>query len=255
MTATPTSFIPSFKPTVISPPYLERALRRGVFRYIGYPAAVDADDGIRHVRDVRVVRDHDRGEPALRSKPREPIEHAAPRLFVERARRLVEEHYLRLFCHGARYANALLLAARQLRRSFCELVFKPDRLRDRRYVRLAGERRAELDILLDGQMRQQIILLKHEPDLFPSELGKLFVCHRCKLEAAAIDSARIGTLEPRKNGQQRGLAGARRAEYDDEPAVVDIQRNAVEHGRKSAVVRFFDIPCSYTHDAPPVIGF
>ena len=44
------------------------------------------------------------------------------------------------------------------------------------YLCLAGERRAELDILLDGQMRQQIILLKHEPDLFPSELGKLFIC-------------------------------------------------------------------------------
>ncbi len=56
------------------------------------------------------------GEPALRPQPREPIEYAAPRLFVEHARRLVEEHYLRLFRHGARYANALLLAARQFRR-------------------------------------------------------------------------------------------------------------------------------------------
>jgi hypothetical protein len=79
--------------------------------------------------------------------------------------------------------------------------------------------------------------LKHERDAAP--------CRRYRKQVAAIQRYRAGVrlLESGDNAQQRCFSGAARAENDQQFAIVDGKRNAVERSSAASfiAVRFYEI--------------
>ena len=100
------------------------------------------------------------------------------------AGRLVRQDQLRLGDDGAGHTDELLLATRQLAGV---QVFLPDDLEPVEHVahdRVAlgplhvAIRQRHLEILVDGQVVQQVIALKDEPDVRFVKLGALLWLHR-----------------------------------------------------------------------------
>jgi hypothetical protein len=72
------------------------------------------ENAIGDVEDAVVVRHDDHGRAALSRQATEEIDHVAPRLLVERRRRLVGEHEAWPADERPRHGHALLLARREL---------------------------------------------------------------------------------------------------------------------------------------------
>ena len=82
---------------------------------------------------------------------------------------------------------------------------------------------AEAHIVPDRQVRIERIGLEHHGD---AAVGRRHDGH-----VGAVDqhAARGRVLQPGDDAQQRGLAAARRADEDDELAVVDLEVDALQH--------------------------
>ena len=113
------------------------------------------------------VGDVDEGDSEITLHPAELLPHLHPELFVERRQRLVQQQHLRPGDGGARQRDALLLAARKLRRQPVGKFRQPDLL-DHGIGRLAPLLRAyaahaqgESDVVADVQMRKQRVGLEH----------------------------------------------------------------------------------------------
>src|SRR5256885_15890617 len=102
----------------------------------------------------------------------------------------------------------------------------------RRHTRLQGDwssdvcssdlwpvRQAERDIARDREPGQEARLLEHDADLF---------MRRCDCVAVERNISLRRTVEPGDEAQQRGLAAAGAADYRDDLARFDIERNGVE---------------------------
>ena len=101
----------------------EDLLRRALLLYL---AAVHKEDARRHfARKTHLVRDDDHGH-ALVGKLFDEFKHFADHFRVERGRRFVEQHHLRVHCERAHDGDALALPARQGRRVHARLIRKPD---------------------------------------------------------------------------------------------------------------------------------
>ncbi len=120
---------------------------------------------------ARIVRDHDDGLAVLAVERLEQVEDLVAGLAIEIARRLVAQQQRRIGDDGARDADALLLAARQLPRIVFGAVREADDLqRDRDALAALGLRQLrqeqrQLDVALGGQHRQQVVELKDEADV------------------------------------------------------------------------------------------
>src|ERR1700683_5292118 len=96
---------------------------------------------------------------------------------MQAARGLIRKDQFRLADYGARYSHKLLLATRQLVRKESFLAHDLEPVEDVRHHSFAlrfldiaiGERQVE--ILGDGQVIEQMILLKHESDIFLVQLN------------------------------------------------------------------------------------
>src|ERR1700730_11268578 len=89
-------------------------------------AAVHDDDPITDTPgEAHFMRDHDHSH-AFVGQFLHYVENLADRLRIERRRRLVEQHDLRLHRQRACYSDALLLSPRQLRGIARRLVRQPD---------------------------------------------------------------------------------------------------------------------------------
>ena len=91
------------------------------------PAVGEEQDPVGHRRSAGVVSDH-HDRLTVVTDGAEQLEDLAARPRVEVAGRLVGEDDLRPGDERARDRDALLLSARQLRRTMVEPVFEPDRL-------------------------------------------------------------------------------------------------------------------------------
>ena len=123
--------------------------------------------------EAHLVRGDDHRHPLVRECPNES-ENLADELRVERARDLVEEHQLRVHRERAGDRDALLLAAGEPVRVLVPLVLESDereklpRLGVRaRLGQLARPDRPERDVLEHGHVREEVVRLKHDPDLAP----------------------------------------------------------------------------------------
>ena len=86
------------------------------------------------------------------------------------------------------------------------------------------------DVLLDGEVRKQRIVLKHHADV------ALVRRHGIEQRAVEPDLAAGGKFEAGQHHQAGGLAGARRPEQRQEFALIDVQIQLLDDQR-FAVVR------------------
>ena len=152
-----------------------------------------------HGHAVACQRDHDG-------------QHLADHLGIQRRGRLVEQHDPRLHAQRARDRDALLLAARELRRIFAGLLRDIHPLEDmHREIlgllagKVAQPPRREGEVVEHRHVRKQIELLKHHAD-FPADGGQipgLLV----ELDPVDNDAALIMPLESIDAANHGRLAG------------------------------------------------
>jgi hypothetical protein len=139
------------------------------------------------------------------------VEHLLDHLGVERRGRLVEQHDPRLHAQRAGDRHALLLTARELAGILQRLLGDLDLLEEmhRRFLGLllgdlAHPDRGERAVLEDRQMREQVEVLEHHPDLGAHLVDVLQV--RGQFGAVDDDLAGLVFLQPVDAADQRGLA-------------------------------------------------
>ena len=140
-------------------------------------------------------------------------------LRVERAEGLVEQQHLRLVRERARHGDALLLAAGELRRQAVVHALERDQPQQLLAAgpalgRLAcADAQRELDVLADGHVAEQRVVLEHEADaaLARRDVRDVAAVQR---DAAVIDLGQAGD-----GAQQRALAAAAGPEQHEELAL------------------------------------
>ena len=151
---------------------------------------------------------------------------------VEVAGRLVGEDQRRARRGGAGDGDALLLAARKLRRVMGQPVAEADRFELGRGagpgVGLAGQLERGGDVLLRGHRRQQVEGLQHDADAAAAGAGERVLVERLEIGAGDVDRAAARALEPGQHRHQRALARARGAEQRERLAGGDGEVDAAE---------------------------
>ena len=154
--------------------------------------------------------------------------HLHAQLGVEVRERLVEEEDPRLAHDGAADGDALALAAGKLAGLAVEQLVDLQDLGGLRDAPLdLGLRRpqrlqAEGEVLAHRHVRVERVGLEHHRE---AALGRRDLVHRLAVDE---DLAAGDLLEPGDHPQQRRLAAARRADEDDELAVLDVKVDAVD---------------------------
>ena len=177
------------------------------------------------------MRDDDHRH-ALFGEALHDVEDFADHLGVERRRRLIKQHDLRLHREGARNRDALLLAARKLRRVAVGFVCEAD-ARQELLCRLLGLflcdmahlHRREHDVLEHRHVREEVEALEHHADFLAD-----VVDIRLAIQQDAVDGHRAFRrhFEEVDAPQQRTLARARRADDDDDFLLLDMEVDALQ---------------------------
>ena len=172
-------------------------------------------------RLVLVVGDDDERDADLALDRLEFDLHLLAQLEVQRAEWLVEQQHPWPPDQCAREGDALTLPARKLLRAPWRVLGQPDHVE-----RVGGATpafglghaahlQAVLDVLRDGHVREQRVLLEHGVDV--AALGG----QASDVDAAEFDHAGGGLLESRDHAQDRGLSGTRGAKDREKFAVGD----------------------------------
>ena len=165
----------------------------------------------------------------------EPPSQLDAHLGIEGPERLIEQQHLWLCGQRASERHALPLAAREL----CwEAASEPFQLyeveealdcsRDvppRRSALTRAHLQAERDVVEDGHVPEQRVMLKHDPDL------ALFDGQGLHIPVVEQDSSLVGELKPGQDAEQGGLAGPGRSEKTQKLAPADFQIHVVEDER------------------------
>ena len=186
---------------------------------------------------VDIVRDHDRGiaEPAV--DLHDAFLQMRPCQRVERAEWLVHQQNLGLHRQRAGDADALLHAARNFRRALVggmphlherEIVHRPFVPLGLALGRAEDFVDRELDVVVDGQPRQQRMALEDD-----GAVG----ARRVDFAVLQQDGARRDLRQAGDQVEQRGLAATGMADDGDELALLDRQRDAFQHLGLDAIAR------------------
>jgi hypothetical protein len=152
-------------------------------------------------------------------------------------RRLVEHQHRGLVRQRARHRDALLLAARELRRLALAEALERDQLQQ--FVAppaaLGGAHAAhpqrELDVVGHGHVAEQRVVLEHEAD---AALARRYMGD---VATAEQDPAVLDRRQAGEGAQQGALAAAARAEQHEELARRDVQRDVVDDRRAVVALR------------------
>src|ERR1700758_4776691 len=163
--------------------------------------------------------------------------------------RLVSKNKFGSLDHRAGHSDQLLLSTRELIRE--QIFFANDvetiqciaNQADALFVRDVPVRQWNLKVFVHGEIVDQVITLKHEPDIGLVQLIALFdaeFVHRLLEEKIFAGPC---SVEHSENAQQRGLAGARWPHDGNKLAGLNIQGDAAKHKILSAsqIVRFLEI--------------
>ena len=181
-------------------------------------------------RLVLVVGDEHRRGAELAQQAAQIDLHGLAQLAVERRERLVEQQQLGPYGQRTRHRDALLLTARQRPHRAAgevgevhQLEEAPNRRRDVGGGMAAGLQ-AEGDVLGDGEMREQRVVLEHHADVA--------AMRRLGGDVLAVEphAAAVGFQEAGDDAQQGGLAAARRSQQRDEFAGRHLEVDAAQHG-------------------------
>ena len=195
------------------------------------------DDAVLHHRDavadgvglLLVVGDEDGGQAQLALKAQQLLAHLHAQLGVQVRQRLVQQQHLRLDHDGAGERDALLLAARQLRRPAVGQMLQPDEVERRVHppldlrARHAPLLQPEGDVAAHCHMRPQRVALEHHADVA--------LVRRQARDVAPADRhlPALRDVEAGDQAKQRGLAAARRAEEGEELARLDVEVDVLQH--------------------------
>ncbi len=179
------------------------------------------------------MRDHDDGR-ATAMDVLDQLHHSASHLRVQIAGRFVSEQQPRLSDQSTRDGDALLLAARQLRRivwgprgqpyPFEHGIDAPATLGGRH----ASITQRHVDVVVDVEIGNEIEGLEDEPELLVPQLGALSVA-----EAACIDPvepilASAELFQQAGDREKRGFAGAGGTHDGHELAFLDFEAQIAE---------------------------
>src|SRR5690349_12025324 len=212
------------------------------------PAVLEVDHAVGVERVLVGVRHLDDRRP-LRVQGLEELDDLARLAGVQVARRLVGEEERGAGDDGAGDANELLLAAGELARE--EVLLADDaepveRVGDERLpLRLAHAAVLERDVevLGDGEVVEEVVLLEDEADVAAAERGAVLEAHAVHRVAAEVELAVPLVVEEAHDGEQRRLAGAGGPHDGHELARLDVERDAAEHPALAGadVVRLLDV--------------
>ena len=202
---------------------------------IGHLAALHRDDPALHLSDrFPVVRGHEHGR-ALHVDVPEQAEHLLAALGVQVARGLVGKQHLRFVHERARHGDPLLFAAGQLRRRQVLLLLHADLFQHLvgaaldlavgRADHLEGKR----DVLEDGLVGKEFVVLEHEPDIAP-EIGNARRIEPEGVHALDDDLPLVGVLGAEEDLEQGGLARPARAGDEDKLALVHGKADVAQGG-------------------------
>jgi|GEM_PF-2282218 len=202
-----------------------------------------ADPGGHAIDDVHValrargqfgiVGDHDDGG-ALAVDFLDQLHHPARHRGIEVAGGLVSQQQARAAGQRTRDGHALLLAAGEFGRVVLEARRQTHALqrRQRALAALAAGHVAvvqrHLDVVQHVEVGDQVEGLEHETDLLVAQARALVVVHAVHVDAIEQVFAAGEILQQPGDGQERGLARARRPGDGDELALVDLEREAAQ---------------------------
>src|SRR3954452_13387914 len=189
------------------------------------PAVARPDDAITCVSDLGVVRHEDERLAVLPVEPTQGREHVRGALGIKVSRRLVRKDEAWLVYQGSGQRDALLLAARELRRPVAAAVPQAHkverRLRGvpRRLAPEPGVIARQHHVLDRGQGRDEVDVLEHEAHLVRADARPLAL--REARHITPVEAQLGGRHPPVRSVQQaddvhkRALARARRADDRD----------------------------------------
>ena len=203
-------------------------------------AAVEEQDpvGVAERRGRALLRDDDGG-----AAPERVVEERLRPVGIELRRRLVEEQQLRPEGESGREADALKLAAGELRDAAAGEMRRADgrergvRPREDLVRPGADVLEPERDLRLDLPEDDLILRILEDRRDGARERRRM---RAARVAAGDLDAAAEGAAveprhEPAERAHERRLAGARRAEHEDDLAGVDPQRDVVERRRRSRI--------------------
>ena len=180
--------------------------------------------------------DEDAGRaPGLHLLAQKP-QHLSRALGIEIAGGLVGQDDLRSVDQCAGDRDALQFAAGQFARHARAALAETDGGEHRAHFLLrrrigdADERQRQRDVLPDGQVRQHVEGLEDEAHLHAPERRQRIVVERREVDAVEMDRTGVGTIEPRDEIEQRGLADPRLAHHRDVVARPELEVDAVQDG-------------------------
>src|SRR4051794_30520452 len=211
---------------------------RAVVDVLGRPDLLDAA-GAHHdyavgqlQRLLLVVRDEHRGQPHLLVQLAQPAAQLFPHLRIKRTERLVEQEDSRLDRERPGQRHPLPLPARELARvavgvtlELHELEQLVDAARDlalRRALAARPHAQAEGHVLEHGHVPEERVVLEDEADTARTGVA---VARVLVVEQHLAGGREV---EPGDDAEQRGLAGARRAQQRHELARLDAERDAAQ---------------------------
>ena len=164
--------------------------------------------------------------------------HLLAELQVERAERLVEKEDARLVHDRPGERDALALASRELGGLASAQVAEADHLQ--RLLRPCGPLRlldlrdpqAVLDVLGDGHVREQRVVLKDGVD------GSVVSGELSDVLAADLDRARVRNVEAGDHPEGRRLPRPRRSEHGEELAAADLEVHVVHRDDVSVAASY-----------------
>src|SRR5262245_11325297 len=162
------------------------------------------------------------------------IEHLLDHFRIERGGRLVEQHDLRLHAQRSRNRDPLLLPAGELGRIFVCLFWNanptqimPSGLIGLPLRHLTDPDGSERAIFERGQMRKQVELLEHHPNLTAHFVDGLEILR--ELSAIDNDATALPVFDTVDAAKQCRLAAARRAADDDALTTHDLEVDLAQH--------------------------
>ena len=203
---------------------VKNCLGRRLFDDLAVGHEDDAVGGL--AGEAHLVGDDDHRH-AVFGEPHHDVEHLGDHLGVERARRLVEQHHLRVHRERPGDGDALLLTARELGRHLVGLVGDADPV-EQLHRRASRPRPSScLRTLIGPSVTFSRIVLwakrLNDWNTMPTSARKRRERRALLGQTRAVDrdACRVDRLEPVDRPAERRLARAARADHDDDLAAVD----------------------------------
>lgn len=170
---------------------------------------------------------HDR-QPIVAMQFLEQSDRLRSRVRVEIARGFVAQQQLGFSQQGPSNRDTLTLSAGEFRRRVARSVRQTQAFEQIMsafdidiVIGIRVEESRGRDVLDDGQVREQMEVLKDKPDALPSKTSEARVAQRADVLAPQVDFAFVGAIESADDGEQRAFPRAARTKHRDEFATLN----------------------------------